>query len=109
MAVTDDGGMKPGLLVLPRPKEPCAFRGTSPFVQIARVVGRTHFGHVERHHARRMRSIDQRFDSSSLQGAHDPFDGEDQRRMTGDVVDHRQARPRCHCFQDGLEDLVGAL
>ena len=83
-----------------------ALRRADPLVQVAGVVRRADRADVEREHARRVRAVDQRVDAARGQLLHDPLDGEDQRRLAGDVVDEQQPRAVGDFLQHALDDDV---
>src|SRR5439155_17777917 len=57
VAVTNNRWLDSGLFVFAHPKKTCAFGRANPFVQIAGVIRRAQFRHLERQHAWRVRAI----------------------------------------------------
>jgi hypothetical protein len=104
--VADDRRVNAQAPVLAHVQERGALRRADPLVQVACVIRRADRAHVEREQAGGVRSVDERVDSASGQLIDDRRDGEDQRRLAGDVIDEEQARAIGDLLQHALHDHV---
>ena len=82
-----DERVDPLAAIGPDPKHARALRAAQPLVAVARPVGGAQAVEVDRHHARRVRAVDQRVDPAAVELGDQLGDGQDQGRRAGDVAD----------------------
>ena len=76
--MADDQRTDVFLAIVSHPEETGALWRANPFVAVAGVIGGPQSMQIERHHAGRMRAIDQGFHSARRQFPHQPFEGRHQ-------------------------------
>jgi hypothetical protein len=106
--VADDQRADAGLPVPPDVEEAGSLRSAEPLVTVAGVVRRPERPEVDRHHARRVCSVDDHVDATGLEGGDHGLHREHHAGGTGDVVQEHEPRPRGHCAEHRVRDVLRA-
>jgi hypothetical protein len=78
-------------------------------MEVARVVRRSQLREIERDHARGVRAVDEGVHPSSVELAHEAFDGEKDSGRARNVIEQREACLRRNAGEDGIDDLFGVF
>src|SRR5437016_6111251 len=105
--MTDRDRAKAETPVLARVEEPGTLRRANPLVKICRIVRGIEIAKIERKHSRSVGSVDEDVNVACSHLVDDSLDGEDERRLTRDVIDDDQTRAARDFLQDSLDDHVG--
>ena len=105
-AVRHDERVDPVAAIGPDPQHARSLRAAQPLVAVAGPVGGSEAVEIDRHHAGRVRAVDQRVDPAAIELGDQLGDGQDQGRRAGDVADQDEPCPLRDLGEDRVERLA---